>query len=172
MARWHPRAPHTRSLLAAALVLSVAACGDDHTDDEGAVPTDGTSAVTSPSTLPTTVPDTPASSVPESTVAGDTTLPGEWPESVGEAVAALAADTGRDAADIEVVAHERVTWRNGALGCPEPGRSYTQALVPGYRIELTLDGETVSYHGSSDGAPFRCDDPEEPADVGGGVADA
>ena len=74
MARWHPRAPHTRSLLAAALVLSVAACGDDHTDDEGAVPTDGTSAVTSPSTLPTTVPDTPASSVPESTVAGDTTL--------------------------------------------------------------------------------------------------
>ena len=24
-----------------------------------------------------------------------------------------------------------VTWRSGALGCPDPGMNYTQALVPG-----------------------------------------
>lgn len=75
-----------------------------------------------------------------------------------------------DADAIELDRAEYVTWRNGALGCPEPGSAYTQALVPGYRIVLRAGGERHHYHGGRDQAPFHCpaervDDPlpgEEP----------
>lgn len=76
-----------------------------------------------------------------------------------------------DSDDIEIDRAEFVTWRNGALGCPEPGSAYTQALVPGYRIVLRAGGERHHYHGGRDQAPFHCpaervDDPVpgEPSD--------
>ncbi|MCL1693975.1 MAG: hypothetical protein M3096_09840, partial [Actinomycetia bacterium] len=66
-----------------------------------------------------------------------------------------------DEAQVEVVLYEDVVWRDGSLGCPQPGMAYTQALEDGYRIELT-DGEIVyHYHGVANGAPFLCEDPSE-----------
>lgn len=76
------------------------------------------------------------------------------------AVADLAAYTGVDAADIEVVAHEQVTWRNGSLGCPKPGDSYIQMLVEGYRIVLRAGAEEYVYHGANGRVPFRCARPD------------
>jgi hypothetical protein len=38
-----------------------------------------------------------------------------------------------------------VTWSDGALGCPAPGRFYTQALVPGFRVQLEAGGERFDY---------------------------
>lgn len=61
-----------------------------------------------------------------------------------------------DAADIEVSVAEFVTWNNGAVGCPEPDMTYTQALVPGYRVLLMADGQTYHYHGARDRDPFFC----------------
>lgn len=87
---------------------------------------------------------------------------------VQAAIEDLAAHLGRPVADIAVRRVEDVTWRNGALGCPEPGRSYTQALVPGYRIELVVEGASVWYHGAHDGDPFRCDSPTDPVDGAAG----
>lgn len=83
------------------------------------------------------------------------------PESgpVAEAIADLARATGVDPDDVQVVAYDQVTWRDGSLGCPEPGKMYTQALVDGYRIVLRADGMDVHYHGSTGGSPFRCDRP-------------
>ncbi|NND65435.1 MAG: hypothetical protein HKM24_05675 [Gammaproteobacteria bacterium] len=57
-----------------------------------------------------------------------------------------------------------VTWRNGAVGCPEPGMGYTEALVPGHYVALEHDGVTYHYHSSqrrSTGEDhfFRCDNP-------------
>ena len=40
--------------------------------------------------------------------------------------------SGVDSGRIRVVQSESVTWRDGSLGCPEPGRLYTQALIRGY----------------------------------------
>jgi hypothetical protein len=37
--------------------------------------------------------------------------------------------SGVGADRIRVVHSEAVTWRDGSLGCPEPGRLYTQALI-------------------------------------------
>ena len=70
-----------------------------------------------------------------------------------------------DDATIEVVLYEDVVWRDGSLGCPQPGMAYTQALEDGYRIELT-DGEIVyHYHGVTTGAPFLCENPSESGSV-------
>lgn len=77
----------------------------------------------------------------------------------------LAASEGVDPADVEVVEAGPVTWSDGSLGCPEEGMMYTQALVPGYRILLALDGAEVAYHGADDAPPARCDDPQPPSDA-------
>lgn len=83
------------------------------------------------------------------------------------AVADLAASEDVDPERIEVVTAEEVTWADGALGCPEPDRLYTQALVPGYRVVLAVDGEEVHYHGAVGDTATRCDDPEPPAETDG-----
>lgn len=44
-----------------------------------------------------------------------------------------------------VVSAQAVTWPDGSLGCPEPGRSYTQALVRGYRVLLEVEGKQLDY---------------------------
>lgn len=63
--------------------------------------------------------------------------------------------------DLTIVLAERVTWRDGAIGCPEEGMSYTQALVEGYRIEIEHDGEPYFYHGEEGKPPFYCPNPPE-----------
>ena len=50
----------------------------------------------------------------------------------------------------------KVNWRNGAIGCPMPGKSYTQALVPGIVIVLQASGQVYSYHAKTGGKPFHC----------------
>ena len=68
----------------------------------------------------------------------------------------LANRLGSDTEAIRVVDARRVTWRDGALGCPEEGMMYTQALVEGMYILLESDGERHAYHAGRDGAPFAC----------------
>ena len=63
-------------------------------------------------------------------------------------------DVARD--EITVVSVADVTWRDGSLGCPEPGRAYTQALVAGQRIVLAVDGTEYAYHSGRGREPFYC----------------
>lgn len=80
----------------------------------------------------------------------------------------LAQQRGSDLGSIILVAARHVTWRSGALGCPGPGMSYTQALVPGVLIILQSGNENFSYHAENAGVPFYC--PKErievPASIG------
>ena len=55
---------------------------------------------------------------------------------VTPARADLARRLGVDPDDLEVISAEEVTWPDGSLGCPEPGMSYTQALVDGSKVVL------------------------------------
>ena len=66
------------------------------------------------------------------------------------------------AGDIDVVEFALVTWPDGAIGCPEPGVVYTQALVDGYRIVLDADGTQLTYHGATGADPFLCQSPADP----------
>lgn len=63
-----------------------------------------------------------------------------------------------------------VTWRSGALGCPKPGASYTEALVPGIWIMLRVGNKAYRYHAIPGGQPFYCpDERAEPPVVGYGA---
>jgi len=57
---------------------------------------------------------------------------------------------------IRVVQSDAVTWRDGSLGCPEPGRMYTQALIRGYLIRVQADATVLEYHASTRGQWLYC----------------
>jgi hypothetical protein len=63
---------------------------------------------------------------------------------------------GIESGAITVYAVSPVSWRSGALGCPEPRMNYTQALVPGSLIFLKVGNETHGYHSKLGGEPFYC----------------
>lgn len=90
----------------------------------------------------------------------DLTLMGESDELLERAVDAARKDLA-ETLEVSVngmVVQEasRVTWRDGSLGCPEPGRMYTQAVVPGVLVRLVVDGREYRYHGGQDGRVFHC----------------
>jgi hypothetical protein len=65
--------------------------------------------------------------------------------------------TGHPPVAFQLVAAEAVTWADGSIGCPQPGMLYTQALVPGYRIELRApDGKVLTFHASRRGTLVQC----------------
>lgn len=142
-----------------ALVLLTSACGSGEptTGDGGGEGADGAFDGTVDGTDADEPTDDAGGAV------GDTDLDA----ATASAVADLAAQEGVEPETVEVVTAEEVTWPDGALGCPEPDGMYTQALVPGYRIVLDLDGREVHYHGATGDTPSRCDDPQPPAETGG-----
>ncbi len=82
----------------------------------------------------------------------------------------LATRLGLAMDEIKVSGATPVSWRSGALGCPKPGMSYTDALVPGIWIVLRVDQTTYRYHGKSGGQPFYCpNDRAEPPVMGSGA---
>lgn len=95
---------------------------------------------------------------------------GDLPNGLIDDVIALAEEeTGVDRSEIEVVVAEAVTWSDGSIGCPEEGMAYTQALVPGYRVILDVDGEELAFHASEQADFQPCSSPIEP--VGDGTVD-
>jgi hypothetical protein len=77
----------------------------------------------------------------------------------------LIRERGIDPGSIGVTEARKVSWRSGAIGCPQPDSFYTQALVPGTLIVLQVGRKTFAYHARSDGQPFHCppDRAEQPA---------
>jgi hypothetical protein len=88
---------------------------------------------------------------------GQSVTPSEIPREVRRTVVADAAKRFRVAESSVVLTRaERVTWNDGAMGCAEPGRSYTQALLPGYRIIAKTTGGELVYHTDSRGSAVNC----------------
>jgi hypothetical protein len=77
-------------------------------------------------------------------------------DAVAAARADAAARLGLSPDALEVLSAESVTWSDGSLGCPAPGRVYTQALVPGYRVRLRGPAGELAYHASTRGALVLC----------------
>jgi len=73
---------------------------------------------------------------------------------------AVAADAARRFAvsenDVVLVNAERLTWSDGAMGCPEPGQMYTQMLVPGFRVTAKTNAGQMLYHTDSRGTAVTC----------------
>jgi hypothetical protein len=75
------------------------------------------------------------------------------------AVEDLAVRLGVSADAITVVKSEPVTWSDGSLGCPQPGMSYTQAIVDGFQVVLSHEDRLFDYHAGAEGEPFLCASP-------------
>ncbi|WP_052462252.1 hypothetical protein [Nigerium massiliense] len=59
--------------------------------------------------------------------------------------------------EITVVKSEAVTWPNGSLGCPQPGRMYTQAIEEGLWVIVEAGGEQYDYRFGRGGTPMLCE---------------
>ena len=64
--------------------------------------------------------------------------------------------TGVARGKLEVIEARAVNWQNGSIGCPEEGMAYTDALVPGYRVQIQAGERRLDYHASSRGGPVLC----------------
>src|SRR5690606_32198724 len=84
------------------------------------------------------------------------TMPSDLEAVIHAARADLAARLDVDPAAIEVASAGRVTWSDGSLGCPEPGKMYTQALVYGYRVVHTPVGTSDKCQAGDDAIPSLC----------------
>lgn len=82
------------------------------------------------------------------------------PVTLNSIVAAARADaaqrTGLAPDALVLVDAQAVTWPDGSLGCPQPGRHYTMALVPGYRVRLRSPTALFDYHASARGSLVLC----------------
>jgi hypothetical protein len=134
---------HLLPVLALLLAPTLAGCGSEATDPGANV-----------SDVPTSSSPTPAED-----------------SKVAAAIADLAKRQGVTSEEITVVSHDKVTWRDGSLGCPEPGKMYTMVLTDGVRVVLEAAGKTYEYHGGESGPVRFCEDPQEPV-PGKGSSDA
>lgn len=64
--------------------------------------------------------------------------------------------------DIEILDARSVTWRDGSMGCPQPGIGYGQVTVPGSLVVLRAGESSYRYHASGELTPFLCTTPESP----------
>jgi hypothetical protein len=92
-------------------------------------------------------------------------------EQIAFSQADLAGRLGIEPESVTLSGATPVTWRSGALGCPEPGMSYTQALVPGIWIMMRADDRVYRYHAARNGEPFYCPDERAEPPVTGAGAD-
>jgi hypothetical protein len=109
-----------------------------------------------------TKPVTPAPRAPElapavTQPAGEPVTIASVPREVRRAVAAAAAKQfGVAVNDVVVTRAEQVTWSDGSLGCPEPGRMYTQMLVQGYRVTARSGDLESVFHTDARGLSVAC----------------
>ena len=102
---------------------------------------------------PTRIPNVPTPAVQ----AGSPVATAAVPRAVRRAVAKDAARRfGVAESAVVLSGAEQVTWRDGSLGCPQPGQMYTQALVPGFRLTATTAEGTFLYHTDSQGQVLVC----------------
>ena len=89
--------------------------------------------------------------------AGEPLAMAQIPREVRRAVVADAAKRFKVAASAVVLTHaEQVTWSDGSLGCPEPGRVYAQMLVGGFRVVAKTSGGELTYNTDARGTVKSC----------------
>jgi hypothetical protein len=49
-----------------------------------------------------------------------------------------------------------VDWNDASLGCPRPGRAYSQVITPGYRIEVQVKETSYVYHTNTEKTIILC----------------
>lgn len=154
-------------MIALTLGMVLAACGEGGSTEPS----------TSPSTVPSVTTSTVATGTTKSTPEPSTLVPSpnvgrvdlidlqpppaDVDEATRQATDDLVARTGAARDEVDVSVAEEVTWNDGSLGCPEPGKMYTQSLVPGLRVVLAIDGHHYAYHAAVGRRLFYCPSPSD-----------
>jgi len=102
------------------------------------------------------VPVTPAPMTPAPTTPGPSPAGTDLQSLIRTVSDDAARRSGVDASRVRVLEAGAVTWSDGSLGCPEPDRMYTQALVAGYRIRVEAGGQQFDYHAGARGTWRLC----------------
>ncbi|NHA70241.1 hypothetical protein [Phycicoccus flavus] len=139
----------------AVLTAALAGCGPAGPGPADPSPDGGSGPTTAPSSTP------PAPSSPPATPTDP--LPRDVSEDprVQAALEDAEGRVGIVPAEVVVAGFAQVTWDDGSLGCPRPGRAYPQATVDGELLLLRSDQRLMSYH-AKDGGPFRyCARPDD-----------
>ena len=80
----------------------------------------------------------------------DAVSPGVLTQALLDAIVADAAQrAGVAPSEVVVLSSEQQIFNDSSLGCPEPGRVYTQVLTPGHRVLVDAGGETYDYRVNS-----------------------
>lgn len=95
-----------------------------------------------------------ACSPAESTPADEPAQPQQL-EAVGVAMAKLAAETGLDPQDIQLIKVEDEEWMDSCLGLGGPAESCLLVITPGYRVTLEADGTQYVYRTDETGSQVR-----------------
>lgn len=91
-------------------------------------------------------------------------MTGEVPSAILEPILADAAERlSVDPIQLTVLVAEQVTWPDGSLGCPQPGMSYTQALVDGYRVVVEAADTELDYRVGGSGGFRLCEGAGRPS---------
>lgn len=59
--------------------------------------------------------------------------------------------------ELKVLKAIATTWNDGSWGCPEAGKLYTQALVPGTQIVVSVAGQSYDYRFGTGDALRLCE---------------
>lgn len=134
-----------------AVTTSLAACAG------GTAEPAGSPSPSSP--LTRMVPESTAAPSPSDAPASSVTAP----ETHLEAIRADLDGRGVAGNQALVTEAQQVTWSDGSLGCGEPGVSYTQAQIEGWRIVVVVDGTSYDYRFGKDATPTLCERPTVPS---------
>ena len=115
--------------------------------------------VDTPVPLPTAMPPAPTPTAPAES--GAASASGQ------EAIAAAAVATAAKALDVEpgavhLLSVEAVQWPDSCLGVNLTDQACAEAITPGYRVVVEVDGELYAVHTNQDGSIVRFAGPAEP----------
>ncbi len=104
----------------------------------------------------TYTPETPAGAAPTATPEQNTAIdPAVQKQVVGAAQTALAKKLKVKASQISLVSIEPVSWPDSCLGLAGPDEMCAQMITDGYRIVLSVNGQTYTFHTDQTGKNIR-----------------
>lgn len=87
---------------------------------------------------------------------------GERAKAVQLAKRKVARKTGVRPRKIKLISAKAEQWPNSALGCPKPGKMYSQIVTPGFRIVLKAKGHRYEVHTGRADQAVICKKPKQP----------
>lgn len=78
-----------------------------------------------------------------------------YPEGVENALVGFSRDIGIDRADLRIDGYEEAEWPDGCLGFGQARESCTEAIVPGYGIDVEADGREYELRSDEFGENYR-----------------